>query len=82
MYNSVVVVLDIETDEFKLLDLPDDQFPVDVQWTAEDIIVGTTYKINDWRLGLIFCSNRESRIFKVNVDGSDFSTYDNFQLSL
>jgi len=79
--NSVLVVLDIEKGDVKVLDLPEDEYPVDVQWQNTDTLIGTTYKIPLWRLGLIYCSNRESTIFSVNADGTDFSTSDLQKLS-
>ncbi|ODM91045.1 Acylamino-acid-releasing enzyme [Orchesella cincta] len=73
-YFSVIVVLDIESNEFKVLPLPDDQFPTDIQWVCDTYIVGTSYPIPIWRLGLMACSNRESVIFSVQADGENFRT--------
>ena len=72
-YESVIVVLDLEKEEFKVVALPDQLFPSDLQWVNDSSIIGTGYAHVDWRLGLIYCSNRESRIFQVNTDGSNFS---------
>lgn len=71
-YFSVVVVCDITTDQFQVLPIPEDQFPTDIQWIGDTHICGTTYPIPIWRLGLIYCSNRESRIFSVEANGQNF----------
>lgn len=74
-YESVIVVLDVTTDEFKVLPLPEGNFPTDIQWIGNSHICGTTYPLPIWRLGLIFCSNRESRIFTVRADGENFRNF-------
>lgn len=79
MYFSVVVVLDLKSDKFNIIELPVDQFPTDIQWIDNNSIAGTSYKLENWRLGLIYCNNRESRIFQINVDGSDFRKLRNRQ---
>lgn len=71
-YYSVIVVLDITTDEFKVLSLPEEQFPTDISWIGDSHICGTTYPLPIWRLGLIYCSNRESIIFSIQADGENF----------
>ncbi|CAL8118008.1 unnamed protein product [Orchesella dallaii] len=73
-YFSVIVVLDVDTNEFKVLPLPEDQFPSDIQWVCDSHIVGTSYPLPTWRLGLYACSNRETVIFSVQADGENFKT--------
>ncbi|KAG4077418.1 hypothetical protein HA402_002845 [Bradysia odoriphaga] len=73
MYFSVIIVLDVESDKFELIELSenDSEFPVDIQWVGDTSIVGTSYAIPPWRLGLYACNNRPSRIFQVDVDGKN-----------
>ncbi|KAJ6632877.1 Acylamino-acid-releasing enzyme [Pseudolycoriella hygida] len=73
MYFSVIVVLNLESDKFELIELSDDdtKFPTDIQWASNTTIVGTSYDISEWRLGLYACNNRRSRIFRVDVDGQN-----------
>ncbi|ODN03798.1 Acylamino-acid-releasing enzyme [Orchesella cincta] len=73
-YFSVIVVVDLDVDEFNVLPLPETHFPTDIQWVGDSHIVGTSYPLPIWRLGLIYCSNRESIIFSVQADGENFQT--------
>lgn len=75
MYFSVIVVLDVSSDKFELIELLDNEteFPTDIQWVGNTSIVGTSYAIPPWRLGLYACNNRPSRIFQVDVDGKNLS---------
>lgn len=75
MYFSVIVVLDVTSDKFELIELSDNdtEFPTDIQWVGNTSIVGTSYAIPPWRLGLYACNNRPSRIFQVGVDGKNLS---------
>lgn len=75
MYFSVIVVLDVNSDKFELIELSDNdtEFPTDIQWVGNTSIVGTSYAIPIWRLGLYACNNRPSRIFRVDVDGQNLS---------
>lgn len=75
MHFSVIVILHVETDKFNVIEMPNDQFPTDLQWVDNNSIIGTSYAIKDWRLGLIYCTNRESQIFQINVDGSNLRTF-------
>lgn len=71
MYFSVIVILDTETDKFEVIELPNDEFPTDIQWVNDVSVVGLSYKIPVWRLGLNHCTNRESRVFRVDIDGKN-----------
>lgn len=75
MYFSVIVVLDVSSDQFELIELSenDTEFPIDIQWVGNTSIIGTSYAIPPWRLGLYACNNRPSRIFQVDVDGKNLS---------
>jgi acylaminoacyl-peptidase len=75
VFESVIVVLDVNREDFQVVPLPDQLFPSDLQWLDNSSLIGTGYVHTDWRLGLIYCSNRESRIFQVGTDGSNFSKY-------
>ncbi len=79
MYNSVIVVLDIKTDKFEVIELSDNdsEFPIDIQWVGNTSIIGTSYAIPPWRLGLYACNNRPSRIFQIDVDGKNLSKLKN-----
>lgn len=74
-FQSVVVILDVDAEKFEILELPDKLFPSDLQWVNSSSIVGTGYVHTPWRLGLIYCTNRESRIFQIGTDGNNFSKY-------
>ncbi|CAL8125984.1 unnamed protein product [Orchesella dallaii] len=73
-YSSVIVVVDIDADEFNALHLPENHFPSDIHWVSDTHIVGTSYPFPIWRQGLVYCSNRESVIFSVQADGENFQT--------
>lgn len=75
MYFSVIVVLDVSADKFELIELSDNdtEFPIDIQWVDNTSIIGTSYAIPPWRLGLYACNNRPSRIFQVGADGKNLS---------
>lgn len=75
MHFSVIVVLDVSSDKFELIELSDNdtEFPIDIHWVGNASIIGTSYAIPPWRLGLYACNNRASRIFQVDVDGKNLS---------
>lgn len=75
LYTPVIVILDTDSDKFEIIELPEDEFAADIQWVNNDSILGKAIKIPIWRLGLIYCSNRESRIFVVDVDGKNTRKY-------
>jgi len=71
LYSPVIVILDTESDQFDVIELPDDEFASDIRWVKNASIIGNSIKIPVWRLGLIYCTNRESRIFQVDIDGKN-----------
>ena len=73
-YSSVIVVLDLESDKFEILCCNED-FPFDIQWVNSSSIVGTALINPLWRMGYIYCTNRESRIFHTSLDGKKHRTY-------
>ena len=56
MYFSVIVVLDVSADKFELIELSDNdtELPIDIQWVDNTSIIGTSYAIPPWRLGVEF----------------------------
>lgn len=64
--NSVVVEYNIENDELSLLEgIPDDICPGQLKYSpCGEFIVGVGYKTETRKLGLIYCTNRPTDIFK------------------
>ncbi|CAG7832552.1 unnamed protein product, partial [Allacma fusca] len=68
-YNTIAVVLDIDTDGFRYFTLPNNDFACDLQWVRNNSFFGLSLTDSVWRLGLIYCANRESRIFQCDEHG-------------
>lgn len=66
---SSIVICKPETETFNVVDwLPESWCPGQVTWSPEDTtIVGVAWETEPRRLGLIFCTNRESLIFSTSL---------------
>lgn len=64
-----MVVLNIDSDAFQYYTLPNNDFPCDLQWVGNSSFVGLSMTDSPWRLGAIYCANRESRIFQMDEHG-------------
>lgn len=65
----MIVVLQPETDVFRYFSVPNGEFAYDLQWAGNSSIVGVALVNTGWRLGLIYCTNREARIFQCDENG-------------
>lgn len=68
----VIVVVNLNTDEVKLWDesLPVDWCPGQLQF-YKDTLVGLAVKVEHFRLGLVFCSNRPKVIFSLDLESGE-----------
>ncbi|KAK7862069.1 hypothetical protein R5R35_011489 [Gryllus longicercus] len=71
---SVIGICNLKTDIISILDgIPENFVPGQVIWTPDgNGVVGVVWNVVPRKLGLIFCTNRESYIFHLTVNG-DFS---------
>lgn len=69
---SVLVQYDIETDNVEVIEgIPENVCPATPLYSPEgDYVVGVVYKTEPRKLGLIYCTNRPSAIFKVDFQGN------------
>ncbi|XP_034230379.1 acylamino-acid-releasing enzyme-like isoform X2 [Thrips palmi] len=74
-HQSVVVICDLKTGLLTRLDkIPSSYSPAQVLWTPDgNGIVGVAFKNEPRRLGLVYCTNRESIIFHLSLDKGEFS---------
>ena len=63
------MVLQPQTDVFRYFSIPNEEFAYDLQWAGNSSIVGVALVNTGWRLGLIYCTNREARIFQCDENG-------------
>lgn len=68
-YNSLVVVLNLDSDGFQYYTLPNNDFPCDLQWVGNSSFIGLSMMDSPWRLGSIYCTNRETRVFQMDEHG-------------
>ena len=71
---SVIVILDLNTWKLDvLLDLvPEHLCPGQLEWITDDILSGIVVDSKPYRLGLIYCTNRPSGIFKLDLTSNIF----------
>lgn len=62
----------IENDSAEILEgIPEDICPAQPIYSPDgDYVVGVAYKTTPRKLGLIYCTNRESSIFKLDFQGN------------
>ncbi|KAJ1522012.1 hypothetical protein ONE63_002334 [Megalurothrips usitatus] len=73
-HQPVVVVCDLNTELLHVIGtIPSEYSPGQVIWTADGKgIVGVAWKNEPRRLGLVYCTNRESVIFHLSLDSGKF----------
>ncbi|TRY64188.1 hypothetical protein TCAL_10786 [Tigriopus californicus] len=69
----VIVLVDLKTEEVKLWDesLPSDWCPGQLQF-YKDALIGMAVKVEPFRLGLVYCSNRPRVIFKLDLNSGGY----------
>lgn len=74
-HQSTVVICDLKTGLLSCLEsIPSSYSPGQVVWTPDGSgIVGVAFKNEPRRLGLVYCTNRESVIFHLSLDKGEFS---------
>lgn len=67
-----MVLYDILKDDIQVLDgIPNDVCPAQVIWGSDNThIFGIALKTNPRKLGLIYCTNRLSTIFSLDLQGN------------
>ena len=71
---SVIVVTDLNSGQVEVLQelVPDKYCPGQLEWINDDLLCGVLVEDVPYKLGLIYCSNRPSGLFKVNVPEKQF----------
>ena len=74
-HQPVVMVCDLKTELLTQLEaIPSSYSPAQVIWTPDgNGIVGVAWKNEPRRLGLVYCTNRESVIFHLSLHDNQFS---------
>lgn len=74
-HQPMVIVCDLKTELLSALDVIPSAFsPAQVLWTPDGKgIVGVAWKNEPRRLGLVYCTNRESVVFHLSLDSGEFS---------
>lgn len=70
-HQPVVAVYDIQEEKIVILEgIPDNLSPGQAVWAPDGGIVGVAWENDPRRLGLMFCTNRQSYIFHLLPDGN------------
>ena len=71
---SVIAIFDMNDSTIDVLNdlVPEDLSPGQLEWISDDVLAGIAVKSAPYRLGLIYCSNRPSGLFKLNLTTNDF----------
>ncbi|XP_068231244.1 acylamino-acid-releasing enzyme-like isoform X1 [Palaemon carinicauda] len=70
-HKSVVCVFDTKSGEVQCHELPDELCPGQLVWAPKDEgIIGVAFVSTPYRLGLIYCPNRESKLFHMDMEGN------------
>ncbi|XP_053654592.2 acylamino-acid-releasing enzyme isoform X1 [Cherax quadricarinatus] len=70
-HQSVVCILNVQSGEIKCHDLTDQLCPGQLVWAPGGSgIFGVAFLGKPYRLGLIYCHNRESKLFHMDLEGS------------
>lgn len=69
---SVLVTLNIyEQKSISVADcIPENLCPAQAQWCPDGSIVGIAWDARPRKLGLVYCTNRLSYVFKISSDGT------------
>lgn len=70
--HPVVCVLNIETQEVRVVDVPGFSL-ADAQWIDDGNVVFVGYEEGVRRLGIIYCMNRKSQIFSCNIASANLN---------
>ncbi|ROT68429.1 putative acylamino-acid-releasing enzyme-like isoform X2 [Penaeus vannamei] len=69
-HKSVVCILNVDSGELSTHDLPDELCPGQLVWgPGGNGIFGVAFVSKPYRLGLVYCPNRESRLFYMDLEG-------------
>ncbi|XP_047502842.1 acylamino-acid-releasing enzyme-like isoform X1 [Penaeus chinensis] len=69
-HKSVVCILNVDSGELLTHDLPDELCPGQLVWgPGGNGIIGVAFVSQPYRLGLVYCPNRESRLFYMDLEG-------------
>ena len=71
---SVIAITDLESGKVEILQnlIPDRYCPGQLEWINDDLICGVIVDDIPYKLGLIYCSNRPSGLFKIDVSEKSF----------
>ena len=71
---SVIVITDLNSGQVEVLQdlVPDKYCPGQLEWINDDLLCGVLVEQVPYKLGLIYCSNRPSGLFKINVSEKQF----------
>lgn len=70
-HQSVVCIVNVETGEINCHSLPDELCPGQLVWAPKDEgIFGVAFVTAPYRLGLMYCPNRESKLFHMDLTGN------------
>ncbi|XP_064099763.1 acylamino-acid-releasing enzyme-like isoform X2 [Macrobrachium nipponense] len=70
-HKGVVCILDTVSGEVKSHELPNELCPGQLVWAPRDEgIIGVAFVSTPYRLGLIYCPNRESKLFHMDMEGN------------
>jgi dipeptidyl aminopeptidase/acylaminoacyl peptidase len=77
---SVVCILDLDTKQVKLIEnQPKDLYFGQCTWTTNpDELIFVAYRLEPYRLGLIYCENRSSTLFKCNYRQNEWTQLTEF----
>ncbi|MPD00907.1 Acylamino-acid-releasing enzyme [Portunus trituberculatus] len=68
---SVVCFLNVNTKELSCHELPDNLCPAQMVWTADGTgVFGVAFESQPFRLGLVYCHNRVSKLFHMDLNGT------------
>ncbi|KAG0723907.1 Acylamino-acid-releasing enzyme [Chionoecetes opilio] len=70
-HQAVVCFLNVKTKELNCHELPDKLCAGQIVWTPDGSgVFGVAYKSQPFRLGVICCPNRESKLFHMDLNGN------------
>ncbi|XP_071529302.1 acylamino-acid-releasing enzyme-like isoform X1 [Panulirus ornatus] len=70
-HQSVVCFLNLKSEEVTCHALPDQLCPAQLVWTPDSTgVIGIAFVSEPYRLGLIYCHNRESKLFHMDLKGN------------
>nr|XP_045601703.1 acylamino-acid-releasing enzyme-like isoform X1 [Procambarus clarkii]XP_045601704.1 acylamino-acid-releasing enzyme-like isoform X1 [Procambarus clarkii]XP_045601705.1 acylamino-acid-releasing enzyme-like isoform X1 [Procambarus clarkii] len=70
-HQSVVCFLNVQSGEIKCQELEDGLCPGQLVWApGDDGIFGVAFVSKPYRLGLLYCHNRESKLFHMDLEGN------------